>query len=203
MPYVVVYSQYGTVHQCSRLKQMCHRPRGMCEGGVVTGSGIWTQNGLWQLLKEDRDNTGQSLTAINQYAHKIQTFTKDLKNKPEWHRDTVAWLCLSFGSIHPFWTLCLLAELGSQRLITVGKEDIRYSLFRKEGKAVHLLLLLCQSEISFLPLTHRFDPHVCRFCFVATASVGFCIHFAFLHTDVGQCAQEHVFMFHHVHVLRI
>lgn len=42
-------------------------------------------------------------------------------------------------SIHPLWTLCLLAELGSQRLVTVGEQNIRDSLFRKEGKVSHLL----------------------------------------------------------------
>ena len=31
-------------------------------------------------------------------------------------------------------TLCLLTELGSQRLISVGEEHIRGSLFRKERK---------------------------------------------------------------------
>lgn len=53
-------------------------------------------------------------------------------------------LCLSFQteviyvpSIQPLWTLCLLTGFGSERLISVG-ENIFGSLFRKEGKDVHL-----------------------------------------------------------------
>lgn len=61
-------------------------------------------------------------------------------------------------SIHPLWTLCLLTELGSQRLISVGEENIRDSLFRREGKDVHLLLAVkgksSLSALSLLPRTH-------------------------------------------------
>lgn len=39
--------------------------------------------------------------------------------------------------IHSGLCVCF-TELGSQSLISVGEENIRDSLFRKKGKAVHL-----------------------------------------------------------------
>lgn len=58
-------------------------------------------------------------------------------------------------SIHPLWTLCLLTELGSQRLISVGEENIRDSLFRRQGKDVHLLLAVKGKSLSALSLLPR------------------------------------------------
>lgn len=58
-------------------------------------------------------------------------------------------------SIHPLWTLCLLTELGSQRLISVGEENIRDSLFREEGKAAHLSLTVKGKSLSARSLLPR------------------------------------------------
>lgn len=64
-------------------------------------------------------------------------------------------------TIHPLWTLCLLTELGSKRLISVGEENIRDSLFRKEGRSVHLtvnrLTFTVKSTFTLLYVMHIYN----------------------------------------------
>lgn len=81
--------------------------------------------------------------------------------------------------------LCLLTERGSKRQVSVGEENITDSLFRKEGKAAHLMNTV---KVKFPLPSHLSLTHIYRVIFyvwiqifaAAGAIQGFCF-FLFRH----------------------
>ena len=103
-------------------------------------------------------------------------------------------------SIHPLWTLCLIAEFGSQRLISVGEKNIRDSLFRKKGKAAHFLhtvKVISPSAITSPPRAHIGKE------LVLCCHGGFLYVVVYLHTDVSRCMQGRVSVFHYGNIIAV
>lgn len=112
-------------------------------------------------------------------------------------------------SIHPLWTLCLIAEFGSQRLISVGEENIRDSLFRKKGKAAHFLhtVKVISPAIASPPRAHIRKELSrmcgCRLVLCCCSHGGFLYVFVCLHTDVGRCVQGRISAFHYGNIIAV